>query len=332
VPGIVALMNAVDDAYQLGWSATESVLRGDLGVPGSDPARQVLIVDSPRLRGVPPGMPLGYARVRYRDDPEADERVYYLQMTVHPAVESMGLDQELANRLLAIAREYEADGSMPPRSTVTVKSFTPERLHRERALFEGLGMREVRQYWIMERDLTEDIDEPQPIDGVTIRTYRVPEDNPGAHAAYEDAFSDHWGHVPMTQEEWDHRASSGDFRADLSQLAEVDAEPGTFGGFCIASVSDEDNRRRGVREGWVDLLGTTRAWRRIGLGKAILLHGLHCLKSAGLDTALLGVDSESLTGANRLYESVGFRIRSREFSYAAPLSEIGVRGREDSAA
>jgi ribosomal protein S18 acetylase RimI-like enzyme len=41
-----------------------------------------------------------------------------------------------------------------------------------------------------------------------------------------------------------------------------------------------------------------------------------------MDTALLGVDSTSLTGANRLYESVGFRIRNREFGYAAPLDEV----------
>jgi hypothetical protein len=41
-----------------------------------------------------------------------------------------------------------------------------------------------------------------------------------------------------------------------------------------------------------------------------------------METALLGVDSESPTGANKLYESVGFRIRNRDFSYAAGLDEV----------
>lgn len=332
VPGIVALANAVFDAYRLGEGVTEDDLRNDLSAPYSDPARQVLVVDGPRLNGMPPDMPVAYARVVYRDDEEADDRIYYLRVTVHPSAEGMGLEQDLAARLIAIAREYEADGGLAPRATVRVKAYTPERIHHARALFAGLGMREVRQFWVMERDLNEEIDEPQPIEGVTIRSYRRPEDNVGAHAAFEDSFSDHFDHHPITQEEWDHRASSEGFRGDLSLLAEVDGEPGTFGGFCIISVSDEDNRRRGVREGWIELLGTTRAWRRVGLGKALLLHGLHCLKSAGLDTALLGVDSESLTGANRLYESAGFRIRTRDFNYEAPLAEIGGRGRDESAA
>jgi mycothiol synthase len=332
VPGIVALVNAVFDAYHLQEGVSEDDLRNDLSVPGSEPARQALVVDGPRLNGLPPGMPVAYARVVYRDDAEADDRIYYLRVTVHPAAEGMGLEQDLAARLIDIARDYEAGSDMPARATVRVKAYSPERIHHARMLFTGLGMREVRQFWVMERDLNEDIDEPAPIEGATIRAYRRPEDNAGAHAAFEDSFSDHWDHHPITQEEWAHRASSEGFRGDLSLLAEVDGEPGTFGGFCIISVSDEDNARRGVREGWIDLLGTTRAWRRLGLGKALLLHGLHCLKSAGMDTALLGVDSESLTGANRLYESAGFRIRTREFSYEASLSEIGARHREENAA
>lgn len=332
VPGMTALLNAVFDAYRLGEGVTEDNIRNDLSMPDFDPRRQVLVVDGPRVAGVPDDMPVAYARVGRRDDPEADDRIYYMQVTVHPAAEGMGLDQDLAARLIDIARSYEADPATAPRATVRVKSYTPDRMHHARALLSGLGMREVRQFWVMERDLHEPIDEPAPIEGVTIRPYRRPEDNVGARDAFEDSFSDHWDHHPVPQEEWDHRAASEGFRPDLSLLAEVDAEPGTFGGFCIVSVRDEDNRRRGVREGWIDLLGTTRAWRRKGLGKALLLHGLHCLKSAGMDTALLGVDSESLTGANRLYESAGFRIRSREFSYEAPLSEIGSRRHDASAA
>ena len=64
-----------------------------------------------------------------------------------------------------------------PRATVRVKAYTPERIHHARALYTGLGMREVRQFWVMERDLNEEIDEPRVIEGVTIRPYRRPEDN-----------------------------------------------------------------------------------------------------------------------------------------------------------
>lgn len=56
------------------------------------------------------------------------------------------------------------------------------------------------------------------------------------------------------------------------------------------------------------MLGTRRGFRKIGLGRAILLAGLHRLKAEGLETALLGVDTDNPTGATRLHESVGFRI------------------------
>ena len=101
-------------------------------------------------------------------------------------------------------------------------------------------------------------------------------------------------------------------------------KPGLIAGFCLCSLYDEENKRVGRREGWIGELGTIRGWRRKGLGRALLLHGLHSLKSEGLDTALLGVDSESLTGAQHLYESVGFRIRDRELQYERPLDEVDV--------
>jgi hypothetical protein len=39
---------------------------------------------------------------------------------------------------------------------------------------------------------------------------------------------------------------------------------------------------------------------------------------------MLGVDSDSLTGATRLYESVGFTTHSLWLSYEAALNEITV--------
>ena len=53
--------------------------------------------------------------------------------------------------------------------------------------------------------------------------------------------------------------------------------------------------------------------------RALLLAGLHALKEAGMESAMLGVDAESLTSATRLYESVGFVERKRFILYRRPL-------------
>ena len=56
----------------------------------------------------------------------------------------------------------------------------------------------------------------------------------------------------------------------------------------------------------IEDLGVIRRWRRKGLGTALLLTLLGRLRQLGFERAELGVDADSLTGATRLYERVGF--------------------------
>lgn|GEM_PF-184256 len=323
-PAIVALINTVDAAYKLNEGTSEEEMRISHESPRSDPPRQVVVVMGPRVEGVPPDTLLGTGRLEYENDEQGSERIYYLSMTVHPAAEGRGLERVIARSLLNIAHGYEREPDMPQVGKVTVKAYTREELGHLRALFEQMGLKQVRRFWVMERSLHDPIDEPPIIEGVHIRGCNYPEDNRCAMEAFNDSFSDHYDFHPVLEDDWTHWISTPFMRHDLSWLAEEIEQPGKIAGFCMCGISEPQNKRRGVSEGWIELLGTTRTWRRKGLGRSLLLHGLHSLRSAGMDTALLGVDSESLTGANRLYESVGFRIRSREVQYECGLAEIEV--------
>lgn len=324
VPGVVALTNSTYDHYGIQDSLSEQMLKAYLDAPRSEPTRQRVIVDGPRIEGVPSDMPVGYASIRYEEDEETDERMYYINITVHAATEALGLEKVLARKLMDIVREHESDPALKRMNKVTIKGAFLEPMLSKKELFRQMGLKEARQFWTMARPLNAPIDEPPHVDGILMHAFRYPADSEGARAAFNNSFSDHWDHHPIDQADWEHWMSQDITRPDLSLLAEIEAEPGTFGGFCIISIIEEDNKRRDVCEGWIDLLGTTRDWRRVGLGRALILQGLHSLKNAGMETALLGVDSTSPTGANRLYESVGFRIRVREFAYEAPLGEITV--------
>jgi ribosomal protein S18 acetylase RimI-like enzyme len=57
--------------------------------------------------------------------------------------------------------------------------------------------------------------------------------------------------------------------------------------------------------GWVNTLGVRRAWRKRGIGLALLRHSFGELYRRGKRMAGLGVDAENLTGALRLYENAG---------------------------
>ncbi|HQG71102.1 MAG TPA: GNAT family N-acetyltransferase, partial [Rhodoglobus sp.] len=49
-----------------------------------------------------------------------------------------------------------------------------------------------------------------------------------------------------------------------------------------------------------------RQWRKRGVAAALLAHTLEAVKAAGLEKAVLDVDSDSPTGALGLYTRVGF--------------------------
>ena len=68
----------------------------------------------------------------------------------------------------------------------------------------------------------------------------------------------------------------------------------------------ETNERHGQREGWIQDLGVRRAWRKRGVASALLCQSMRAFKAAGLDYAMLGVDTENPTCALRLYERLGF--------------------------
>ncbi len=56
-----------------------------------------------------------------------------------------------------------------------------------------------------------------------------------------------------------------------------------------------------------------------GLARALLTHSLQMFKDMGMDHAALGVDTQNLSGALDLYQSVGFRVEKRQTAYRKKL-------------
>jgi mycothiol synthase len=55
------------------------------------------------------------------------------------------------------------------------------------------------------------------------------------------------------------------------------------------------------------VLGVRPAWRRRGLGEALLREAFHAMYGRGFTRIGLGVDAENVSGAVRLYERAGMR-------------------------
>ena len=86
----------------------------------------------------------------------------------------------------------------------------------------------------------------------------------------------------------------------------------------IAAYARCESGRHGG--GYVGMIGTRRAWRRRGLGLALLQHAFREFYARGIKRATLGVDSENESGATRLYERAGMHVESEHVSFEKELA------------
>lgn len=177
---------------------------------------------------------------------------------------------------------------------------TQEALIRE---LERRGFRLARNSHRMAIDLGERTGDPVWPAGVEVRTFEAGDERV-FYELHQETFEDSWEPLEETYEEWAHDLLGPSALApDLWVLATAEGDPA---GFAICHPHPVD-----AELGWVRILGVRRSWRGRGLGRALLLNAFSGFRRHGMKRAGLGVDAESPTGANRLYESAGMHVSAR---------------------
>lgn len=155
------------------------------------------------------------------------------------------------------------------------------------------------------RDLAE-VEQPAPPDGFRFRTA----DEAGAEAAVR-AHVDAWSPSTYTAESYRGVRQAPGYRGDLHVL--VEAPDGTMASSTIVWL-DEVNRIAQFEP-----VGTHPAYRRQGLGRAMLLHGMHLAREAGATRmAVVCLGAPGHPGARGLYYGVGFRMFTRDAPLVKP--------------
>ena len=171
---------------------------------------------------------------------------------------------------------------------------------RAQAWLEGAGYHRGTTFTRMRIQL--DHPTPAPSAAVAIREVQ-PDDEVGlrvAHEIAEESFVEHFAHVPMTFEAWRKRLTTYGENWSKVWLAEVDGEPVGLMVTTNQFVETDD-------AGYVRTLGTRTSARGNGVGTALLLDHFARAAADGRTAAILHVDVANVTGALRLYESVGMR-------------------------
>jgi mycothiol synthase len=185
------------------------------------------------------------------------------------------------------------------------------------ALMTAHGFREVRRFWSMWLTFEGAPPPPDEVPRIAFRTL-VPGQEREVHACLAEAFEDHWGGGIRPLEPWlyAHVETSPHYDPEYWQLA-WDGDV-LAGALTAALVSDEN-----PDYGSIDLLGVRRAYRGRGIAEALLRRSFVSLYAAGREGAMLIVDSESQTGATRLYERVGMTPRPRFSAWERALTQGG---------
>lgn len=288
---IAHLINTCEAVDRLEEGTSVEELRAEFDSPLLDKGRDICLWEDDS------GKLIGFAKLSIPESGEAIEG--WLWFRVHPDARGGDLERQI------FAWAEKRMGEVGSDRNVRVKLRLWQRADRSDAiaLLESAGFTGDRYFCRMQRSLAEPIPEPQFPEGFALR--------PGGHQdaeawvqMFNQTFIDHWNFRDVTVEEIKHQQTNPDYQPELDLTAV--APDGTYAAFCYCSVNPEQNARTGRAEGWIAILGTRRNFRKMGLGRSMLLSGLHCLKAAGMDAALLIVDVANGNGALPLYESVGF--------------------------
>ncbi|MCC6309621.1 MAG: GNAT family N-acetyltransferase [Trueperaceae bacterium] len=203
----------------------------------------------------------------------------------------------------AEARALRLSGGGP----VTVRNYLPIADVRLAASLAARGYANVRTIYRMETELAAPPPPPEWPDGVSVRDYAGSPDEPAAYEAFELGSVGMWNRPGNTFEQWS--ASVGRLRGEM-RLALADGE--------IVGMSITRAPRTSAA-GLVQSLRVVPAWRRRGLGAALLADAFGACHALGKRRVGLTVDADSTTGAPELYLRAGMRVTQRYLVFEKEL-------------
>ena len=216
------------------------------------------------------------------------------------------------------ARARQVIERVPESARVSVQIQTAPNHEPTVRLFEKLTFEPIRYSWFMKIDLEEEPPAPELPEVIEIQTFETFNDLETILKATDEAFEDHWGHIDHSEdtgrlERFRHSIEEDEtFDPSIWYLAMDDGE---IAGAALCSPHLGGDNTVGI----VDVLGVRRPWRKQGLGLALLHLAFREFYKRGYESVGLGVDSQNLSGATRLYEKAGMHIETEFAVYEKEL-------------
>lgn len=298
VDAVLDVVRAIDAIEHPNYLATREEVEEELGYSFVDRERDTLIGFAADGRPVAAGIVL---------EPPRQETLVreFLNGGVHPDFWGHGIGRELL--AWQIARGQQKLAASEKRLPGWIVGYADARAPQRERLLRHAGLEPVRYFLSLERSLAEPVPEVVPTEDARIVPYTT-ELSAAVHAARDEAFLDHWGSQPLSDEQWE-TFLSGTFRADVSFVALAGDE---VAGFVLCQVNEEDWVSQGFTGAYISMLGTTRAHRGKRIAPALLAASMTACAALGWERSTLDVDAENPSGALGLYTGMGFTETNRE--------------------
>ncbi len=162
----------------------------------------------------------------------------------------------------------------------------------------------VRYYSLMVRPIEKPLGKYPLPEGIEIKPAK-PEDYRKIWEANVEAFMDHWGITQRREEHYQNWLRNPQFQPNLWKVAwqgeEVCAMVENY-------IDANTNTGLNIKRGYLEGIFVRRPWRKRGLAKAIIAESIRMFKDIGMTETALGVDTENLSGALRLYTALGYEV------------------------
>lgn len=284
LPGVVAISEAEAKNHNDPLIALHlDELEASWHEPGVNIATDACIVTAPN------GQVVGYE--------EAYQRIKHVDLQgdgyVHPEYKNLGIGTAMLGWLKTWANGHLQRAE--PGLQVTLSAAISNDETEAHILLQNEGFEATRYFWKMKIHMqAPPLPVPAP-EGISILPFDLAAHMRPLYDAHNEAFSDHWGFVPRSYEQFVY-SRTVEQKLDPS-LWLVAWDGNQIAGYALCRSMEE--------YGWISTLGVRRAWRKRGLGLYLLQQAFLSFHQRGQNIVALTVDSDSLTGATRLYERAG---------------------------
>jgi ribosomal protein S18 acetylase RimI-like enzyme len=166
---------------------------------------------------------------------------------------------------------------------------------------DSVGLRPVRPWLRMDRDISDGLPEVQAVEG-----YELADASTAASRSWSDlfnrTFADHWRFAPRAEEE-----IVADKPPELCLMA-VSRATGTPVAISLGELATPEGDARPQPIGLISSVGTLPGHRRRGLARWLVTELLGRLQAGGARCASLYVDGLNPTHADDMYRQLGFEV------------------------